>query len=209
MVNELLDRAEKDALLAQLDEAKTLGLLGPGPVEAHLDHAFHYSRRHASAPNHALDMGSGGGVPGLVLALVWPLSRWTLLDARDRSVRFLETATSRLAIADRVSIVHGRAEEAARMSDHRQKYDLVVARGFGPPAVTAECAAGFLEAGGALLVSEPPAELQRWPPTGLQELGMVREKSDENVRIAVLRQTNPCSERFPRRTGVPTKRPLF
>jgi 16S rRNA (guanine527-N7)-methyltransferase len=101
----------------------------------------------------------------------------------------------------------------------RGRYDLVVARGFGPPAVTAECAAPFLELGGRLVVSDPPDEppdrgegggSRRWPTAPLAALGLAPERSfAQPYHYQALRQVAPCPDRYPRRTGVPRKRPLF
>ena len=110
-------------------------------------------------PGLALDLGSGGGVPGLALARWWPASRWVLLDARERRAVFL-------AGCGRVSwrsvtgcrSLHAAAEDAGRDDRHRGRFDLVVARSFGPPAVVAECGAPFLREGGRLVVSEPPID---------------------------------------------------
>ncbi len=91
----------------------------------------------------------------------------------------------------------------------RGQFDLVVARSFGKPAVTAECAAGFLHVGGFLVVSEPPdvTDETRWEPEGLAELGL--EDSGQQVGCQVMRAVSLCPERFPRRVGIPAKRPLF
>jgi 16S rRNA (guanine527-N7)-methyltransferase len=165
-----------------------------------------------SAAGGALDLGSGGGLPGLVLAVADPSMRWTLLDARERSVAFLSEAVAELGLGHRVRVVLGRAEEVGRDPEHRGRYGLVVARGFGPPAVTAECAAALLEVGGHLVVSEPPGSRgERWPEEPLAALGMcwksiVRRSAGS---VAVLEQVGPAPTRFPRRTGVPAKRPLF
>jgi 16S rRNA (guanine527-N7)-methyltransferase len=90
----------------------------------------------------------------------------------------------------------------------------VTARSFGRPAVTAECAAPLLKTGGWLLVSEPPSdertEAPRWPPEPLLQLGLVpEEQAREEFEYQVLRQREACPDRFPRRIGVPAKRPLF
>ena len=155
-------------------------------------------------------MGSGAGVPGLVLADLWPEARVTLLDGAARSIRFLEYAVAELGWTDRVDVVHARAEDAAR-SDLRATCDLVVSRGFGPPAVTAECAAGLLCTGGTLVVSDPPSgAADRWPAPGLARLGLeVVEHRTEPVHLTVLRPLGPCPDEYPRRTGVPAQRPLF
>ena len=103
-----------------------------------------------------LELGAGGGLPGLVLAVQAPDLRLVLLDSARRSVDFLSWAVEELGIAARVEIVTARAEEVGRDERYRGRFSAVVARSFGKPAVTAECAAPLLKVGGRLIVSEPP-----------------------------------------------------
>jgi 16S rRNA (guanine527-N7)-methyltransferase len=201
---------EDDDALAVLEDARARGFLGPGPVVEHWRHAEAYRWALDRRPERALDLGSGGGVPGLVLALAWPDTRWTLLDAGQQRTVFLGGAVVRLGLKGRVDVVRGRAEELAHEPGLRSKFGLVVARSFGPPAVTAECGAAFLTLGGTLLVSEPPGGRARWPASGLAALGL----RDEGLGCAApairrLVAANPCPATYPRRTGVPSKRPLF
>ena len=159
-----------------------------------------------------MDLGSGGGVPGLVLATVWPGSSWTLVEANKRRASFLREAAAQLGCSARVQVVAERAEVVGRDGAHRGAYPLVVARSFGPPAVTAECAAPLLAPGGLLVVSEPPAgDGTRWPAAGLARLGAVPERVARTARgtFQLIRQASPCPDRYPRRVGVPAKRPLF
>jgi 16S rRNA (guanine527-N7)-methyltransferase len=162
-------------------------------------------------PERAVDLGTGAGVPGLVLALLWPQSRWALLDANRRRTTFLGEALAALNLSARVEIVVARAEEAGRQPRWRGTADLVVARGFGPPAVVAECAAPLLRVGGTLIVAEPPGGApDRWPASGLQLLGLVDDgQATIPVALQRLRQAAPCPDRYPRRVGIPLKRPLF
>lgn len=196
-----------------LAEAQEVGLVGPGPVSRHVDHACGFAAAVGSPPEGVLvDLGSGGGLPGLVLALHWPLSRWALVDGRTRSAEFLGRATRRLGLVGRVSVIEARAEVAAHLPGHRAQHRLVATRGFGPPAVAAECSAGFLAVGGRLVVSEPPGSGSgRWDTSGLAQVGLVLEAVHEAAtgHFAVLRQVAPCPVRFPRRVGIPAKRPLF
>jgi len=197
-------------LLAILDEARAWGFLGPGPVTDHVVHADGFAAALATAPARALDLGSGGGVPGLVLAERWPATTWVLLDSQDRRTAFLEQAVARLGWADRVRVVRARAEEAGHDGDLRGSFDLVTARSFGPPAVTAECAAPFLRVGGSLLVSEPPEAIPRWPDEGLARLGLeLVGVGAAPARVARLRQVTSCPPTYPRGVGRPAKRPLF
>ena len=217
-----------------LSEARALGFLGPGPVETQLDHtrAFADAVETAMAagldgatsagpraPRAVVDLGAGGGVPGLVLAVRWP-SSFLLVEAQARRAAFLVRAVSELGLGERVVVGAERAEAVGRTPARRGAFDLVTARGFGRPAVVAECAAPLLEVGGLLVVSEPPADVSRenarWPVAGLVELGMGRPNpvsrdlgAGPGYRFVAVPQLRRCPDRFPRRVGVPAKRPLF
>ena len=162
-------------------------------------------------PKLAIDLGSGGGVPGLVLAAAWPSSHWLLLDSSARRTDFLVEAVGRLGYRSRVDVLRSRAEEAGRSPDWRGRADLVVARSFGSPPVTAECGAPFLQVGGRLVVSEPPgAPAGRWPESGIAPLGLrlARRYQGEGAWVS-LEQVELCPAAYPRANGRPAKRPLF
>lgn len=202
-----------EALLAVLERARQEGFLGTGPV---IDHVRHARALHGSIPGVAerfLDLGSGGGVPGLVVAWDRPDLRGILLDGSTRRGAFLRDAVAELGIESRMDVRVERAEDAGRRSDHRGIVDVVLSRSFGPPAVVAECAAPLLRVGGLLIVSDPPdssATGDRWPASGLAELGLeVRKHHPGPPAFTVLRQVADCPARFPRRVGIPAKRPLF
>ncbi len=169
-----------------------------------------------------LELGSGGGLPGLVLAVENRDLCLVLLDSTQRSADFLRWAVEELGLSSRVEVVNARAEEFGHEERYRGRFAAVVARSFGPPAVTAECAAPFLQVGGRLIVSEPPGKdsrtsgtpsLQnatRWPVEGCQKLGLAPEVGVRHkFGFAVLRQVSQCPDRYPRRPGIPAKRPLF
>jgi 16S rRNA (guanine527-N7)-methyltransferase len=162
-----------------------------------------------------LDLGSGGGLPGLVIATARPEVELTLLEARQRACRFLREAVADLGLV-KVTVVESRAEEAARRPDLRETFDAVVARSFGPPAVTAECAVGFLRPGGRLVVSEPPGEEPagpgplRWPGEGLDDLGLGEPLPGGGPAGSfVVLEKLRSEDRWPRRVGIPAKRPLW
>jgi 16S rRNA (guanine527-N7)-methyltransferase len=197
-----------DAVLA---DARELGLLGPGPLQPQLDHARAFVRA-VPQGSSVLDLGSGGGLPGLVILADRADVRGVLLDATQRRCEFLREACDRLGVAGRTDVVCARAEEAARAPEWRESFDVVTARSFGPPAVTAECAVGFLRAGGTVLVSEPPeANPDRWPPDGLARLGLLAATVVEvaPAHLMRLRLIEPLDPRWPRRVGIPRKRPLW
>lgn len=204
-----VDRAR---VLEVLRESRAAGFLGPAPAEQQLAHALAFAGA-VDPPSQAVDLGAGGGLPGLALAaLAWPQAAWTLLDANLRRCQFLEGAVAELGLGARVEVRHGRAEDVARDPHLRHACDLVVARSFGPPPVVAECGAPLLRVGGALVVSEPPAErtVDRWPAEPLATLGLgPAEPVDGPFHLVRLPCLVLAGDRWPRRTGVPAKRPLY
>lgn len=218
--------AEVEAVLA---EGRRRGFLGPGPLRVHIEQALGFgtiaaevptSPAGAAEPSHRaskwsgrlLDLGAGGGVPGLVVAAALSLAEVVLLEANQRRADFLESSRLKLGFGDRVAVVHSRAESLAHGGAFRGTFDRVLARSFGPPAVTAECSAPFLRVGGFLVVSEPPEgePEDRWFAPGLAMLGMGdAEQVICDARFVRIRQNEDCPGGFPRRVGVPSKRPLF
>ncbi|MCI4354437.1 MAG: class I SAM-dependent methyltransferase [Thermoplasmata archaeon] len=209
---------DRRPLLEVLTEARTRGFLGPGPVEHECRHAEDLALAIEPFSGAFLDLGSGGGVPGLVLAQQWPEARGVLLDSHQRRCSFLRTALARLGLEDRIQVACGRAESLARTPALREQFDLVVARAFAGPAATAECGVAFLTPSGRLVVTEPPhdpketeVDAVRWPPAGLTELGFsgaVRVRHGEAGAV-VLERSGALDERWPRREGVPAKRPRW
>jgi 16S rRNA (guanine527-N7)-methyltransferase len=217
------DDRSPTVLLEILSEAREAGYLGPGPIDPQVRHAQGFAvvarRLAADGPPRprVIDLGSGGGLPGLVVATQWPETVVELLDASARRVAFLRRAVTRLGLGERVTVRQERAEVCGRQEGLRGGFDGVLARSFGLPAVVAECAAPLLRVGGWLVVSEPPAagaavgeRSVRWPAAPLKELGLEpMELAHQEFEYQALRQVDPCPERFPRRNGVPAKRPLF
>lgn len=200
-----------------LVQARQRGFLGPGPIDTHMAHARGFAAAaelggYPPRTGLVADLGSGGGIPALVLGEMWPDARWLLVEAGQRRAAFLREALAALGWRERAVVCEERAETVGRDRAWRGACQLVVARGFGPPAVTAECAAGLLAVGGRLVVSEPPGgDPGRWPRAGLELLAMVPEATVvlPEGSFQVVGQVAPCPPRYPRRVGIPAKRPLF
>jgi 16S rRNA (guanine527-N7)-methyltransferase len=126
----------------------------------------------------------------------------------QRRVALLEEAVDQLGWGARVSAVLSRAETFGRDPAQRASFAAVTARSFGPPATVAECASPLLVVGGLLIVSEPPDQPDRWPAAGLSEFGLRAEPSSV-PGLQSLCQQEPCPDQYPRRAGVPAKRPRF
>jgi 16S rRNA (guanine527-N7)-methyltransferase len=187
--------ATLDAVLA---EATRLGHLGGDSVEAHIRHGRRFLAALPHDTDSVLDLGSGGGVPGLVLALDRPEWHVVLLDRRAQRTDFLRRAVGRLGLGN-VEVITGEASTLAFHVKHRGHYDAVAARSFGPPAATAEAAAGFLRVGGLLVVSEPPdPDEGRWPPEALATLGLAADDPGLDG-LRRFRAVTACPAEFPRR----------
>jgi 16S rRNA (guanine527-N7)-methyltransferase len=188
-----------DAVLGALAEARALGFLGPGPLELHVASAEAFRTALGPLDGPALDLGSGGGVPGLLLAASYPAVAWTLLDQQRRRTSFLARTVAQLNWVGRVDVVRAAAEEAAHDPRWRERFVAVTSRSFGPPAITAEIAAAFLAPEGRLLVAEPPEpDERRWPADGLRRLGLAR-LPPLDAPIAVFRPTRGLDPDQPRR----------
>lgn len=208
--------ADDERLVEVLERSQRRGFLGTGDLQAHISHA----RAHHDAADPAFgqrwcDLGSGGGVPGLVMALDRPDVEFVLLDRSRRRTEFLTDAVRRLGIGGRVHVACGDAAELARHPEHRHVYDGVVSRAFGTPATVAECGSGLVRTGGRLVVSEPPGstagdESSRWPAGPLAELGWEFDgvRGEQPAFAVLTRQSSPQDD-YPRSWKQIRKRPLF
>ncbi len=196
-----------------LEESRARGFLGPGDFSPHITQAelflTAWEEVSPTPPIRWMDMGSGGGIPGLVLATTWT-SGGVLADSMEKRTRFLEEVGEWPDSPD-FRVETGRMEELARRDDLEATFDLVVARLFGPPAVTAECAVRFLQVGGVLLVSEPPeSDGSRWKTEELAKLGLEFSLTHfPTGSIAYFRKVAVTSPTFPRPNGAPGRKPLW
>ena len=202
----------------QLRRSAERDFLGTMPVDAQIEHALGFvwtvEAESVRPPGSVVDLGTGGGLPGLVLIACWPETAFLLIDSNRRRTEFLAEEIERSGETGRVSVLRARAEEAGRADQFRERADVIVARSFGAPATTAECASPLLAVGGRVVVSEPPAEGpgERWVADGLAQLGLERAgryRFLNRFGYQVLGKSKACDERYPRRVGVPAKRPLF
>ena len=158
-----------------------------------------------------VDLGSGGGVPSLIL-IDW-FKDWdvVLIERKEKRAEFLSWATKQLNVEKRTQIICDEVENVARNPVFEGKIDIVTARSFAPPPITAECACRFLKIRGYLVVSEPPDNIDRWDNELLEETGLIPLKSNENKygTFQSLELKQKPSDRLPRRPGITRKRPLW
>ena len=156
----------------------------------------------------AIELGSGGGIPGLVVAMAFPAVRLTCIESDLRRVDHLWWAVHLLNLENRVSVIHGRAEGVAHTPEHRGQYDLCLARSFAPLPVTVEIASGFLCTGGRCVVSQPSrlsTGLAR--AAALDNLGLVECVASTSMFVGIQRE--PCPSRYPRTEKLSRRDPLW
>ncbi len=163
-----------------------------------------------------LDIGAGAGLPGIPLKIAWPSIQLTLLESVGKKCRFMQDAAAQLGL-DNVDVLEGRAEDFARDPGLRETFDLVVARAVAPLPVLLEYALPYLRLGGTLAAPKGSAaisEIDAAQPA-LQELGahlqdapQLRPPDGIPLTVVIVVKDAPTSGRYPRRAGIPSKRPL-
>lgn len=165
-----------------------------------------------------IDVGTGAGFPGLPLKLLCPGIRLTLLEATAKKVGFLEQVTDRLGL-EGITVEQGRAEELGQQPAHREQYDWAIARAVADMPILAEYLLPLVKLGGRVLAQKgegAPAEVQRgeW---AIQQLGgRVRRLVPVELRglaetryLVILDKVAATPPQYPRRPGMPNKRPLL
>jgi len=163
------------ALVETLRSAQRLGFFGRRSVEEAIEHSMDFvgAITDVDAATRLVDLGSGGGLPGLLIADRRPDIEVVLLDRRQKRTDFLERAVTRLGQArTTVLCADVSALIGAVRSGSADSFDIVTARGFGPPEFTLRSAAALLADHGRVVISEPPAG-DRWDPDLLAELGFL------------------------------------
>ena len=163
-----------------------------------------------------IDVGSGGGLPGIPIAISQPHLQVTLLEATGKKARFLKTAAAALGLGH-VSVVTERAETAGRDPRHREQYDVATARAVGPLNVMLEFTLPFVKGGGRLLAMKGRKAEQelRDAGDGIMLLGGGEVNVydalpgiEEDAVIIEIRKERPTPLQYPRSPGTPKLDPL-
>ncbi len=163
-----------------------------------------------------IDVGSGGGFPGVPIKLAFPGMAGTLLDSTAKKTAFLAHACDILGLQD-MTVCTGRAETAAHDAGMREKFDIAFARAVAEVAALAELTLPFVRVGGLVVMHKKAAisaELERAQNAidalggGVREVMTVSLPGLDDRSLVVLEKQHPTPERYPRRPGMPAKRPL-
>lgn len=164
-----------------------------------------------------IDVGTGAGFPGLVLAICFPDSSVTLMDSLNKRITFLNDTIQKTGIQNAVCI-HARAEELARNKSYREKYDIAVSRAVANLSTLSEYCLPFVKNGGSFIAfkSEKAEEEMPAGKKAISELGGVLKIKKDFIlpgtdyarSLLVIEKKRPTPGKYPRKAGTPAKEPL-
>lgn len=169
------------------------------------------------AGTRVMDVGTGAGLPGIPLKIVFPEIHLCLLDSTRKKSVFLEHIVEKLSLKN-VEIITGRAEEVAHLADYRERFEIVLARAVAELPALVELCLPFCGLGGKFIAykkGEVEAEVKKsgraiiFMGGELPELVKVDLEGLQDSRcLVVIKKVNATPPSYPRRTGVPGKRPI-
>lgn len=173
-------------------------------------------RAESLAGRSVIDVGTGGGLPGVALAIAEPTARVTLLDATEKKIRFLAEYTEKAGVP--AVCLCARAEELGQDPEHRERYDAAVSRAVARLNLLAELCLPFVRPGGVFLAmkaADSDREIHE-ARSAVRTLGGEIERiyeytiPGENIlrRVIIIRKVSPTPPRYPRRWAAMLKKPL-
>jgi 16S rRNA (guanine527-N7)-methyltransferase len=169
---------------------------------------------HLGEATRVVDVGSGGGLPGLPLKIARPDLRVTLIEADQNKAAFLVQACAKLGLPD-VEIIAKRAEEAGHEPRLRESFDLAVARALAPTPVLVELCLPLVRIGGRLLAQKTDKEEAAAAERAIELLGGSLEaivaapsSARRSGTVMIVSKVMPTPAIYPRRAGLPARKPL-
>lgn len=164
-----------------------------------------------------IDIGTGAGFPGMVLKILFPHLKVTLLDSLNKRIKFLDEVIEKLELKD-IKTIHGRAEDFAQDGKYREQYDLCVSRAVANLATLSEYCIPFVKIGGCF-VSYKAGECQEEidnAVAAIKKLGSVKKsvveyvlpETDISRTFVVIEKNKNTPKQYPRKAGIPSKDPI-
>ena len=164
-----------------------------------------------------IDVGTGGGFPGLPLKLLYPEMQLVLADSVAKKTSFLSQVVQELSL-DGVTVLTERAEALGQMPEHRQQYDVALARAVAGLPVLVEYLLPLVKVGGIMLAQKGKKAIKELAEAdnaitimggkALPPVEVALPDTPEKRYFLVIEKISPTPEKYPRRVGIPTKRPL-
>lgn len=164
-----------------------------------------------------IDVGTGGGFPGIPLAILFPEIEFALVDATAKKIGYLQAVAADLRLAN-VTATQGRAEELAREPAWRGRFDLATARAVASLAALMELVTPFLRTGGVAVFPKGPRLVDERPDGEIaaalvgarirEVVACPHDDGEQVTNLVVVDKIGPTPSRFPRRTGLPSREPL-
>jgi len=160
-------------------------------------------------PVTLVDVGAGGGFPGIILAIALSELTVSLVEATAKKCRFLESASDLLKLDHPLKVINGRAEELGTLADYRGVFDLATARAVGTTALVAELLVPLVKVGGYALVQKTKSQLDqemaeaekrlKQMGAGVEEMVNIEPGNDETERVVlILKKHSQTPEGYPR-----------
>jgi 16S rRNA (guanine527-N7)-methyltransferase len=172
---------------------------------------------HLTEGGTVIDVGSGGGLPGIPVAIARPDLSVTLLEATGKKAEFLRRCVAELPLPN-ARVISGRAEHVAHDNTYRQQFDVALSRAIGPMREMLEYTLPFVKLGGVLLAMKGPKAEQELADSAdaldtlgggeLQVYEAYPEGFDQNTVIVSVAKERPTPKTFPRHPGIPRQTPL-
>lgn len=163
-----------------------------------------------------IDVGTGGGFPGVPLAIIFPEKQFVLVDSLNKRLKIIDELTNELGI-DNVTTVHGRAEELAQKKEYREKFDVCISRAVANLTSLSELCLPFVKVNGSFIAYKGPSVYEELE-TAEKVINLLGGKVDKicdievnkelNHKLLFVKKIKNTNKKYPRKPGEPVRNPI-